>query len=59
MDVIEARNLPVMDIGGKSDPYCRLKVGEQEYKTRKKKRDLNPHWDQQFELFETKNLFYF
>jgi len=54
VEVIEAKGLPIMDtIGRSSDPYCRLKVGDQEYKTHRKKRDLNPRWDQQFEFYVT------
>jgi hypothetical protein len=53
--VIQAKSLPPMDLLGKSDPYCRLKLADQEYKTHTIKRDLNPHWDQQFEFFVTDN----
>ena len=48
--VKEARNVPGLDLTGKSDPYLKLKLEEQEFKTKVKKRNLNPKWDQSFDL---------
>jgi Ca2+-dependent lipid-binding protein len=46
--VIEARNLRAMDSNGFSDPYVRLQLGKQRFKTRVIKMNLNPTWDQEF-----------
>eukprot|EP00743_Colponemidia_sp_Colp-15_P009313 GILK01010180.1.p1 GENE.GILK01010180.1~~GILK01010180.1.p1 ORF type:complete len:716 (+),score=82.87 GILK01010180.1:36-2150(+) len=60
VEVVEARDLPVADIGGSSDPYayvsCR-KVGQkmehsQAFKTPTVFKNLNPVWNETF-LFET------
>jgi Ca2+-dependent lipid-binding protein len=39
-----------MDITGYSDPFCILKISEQKFKTKVKKRTLNPVWNEKFEL---------
>lgn len=49
--VKEAKSLPAMDVGGKSDPYIKLKLENQEFKTKIKKKTLNPKWEQKFELY--------
>jgi Ca2+-dependent lipid-binding protein len=46
----EARNLPAVNLGGKSDPYLRFSLENQQFKTKVKKRNLNPKWEQEFEL---------
>jgi hypothetical protein len=46
--VIEARNLRAMDSNGFSDPYARLQLGKQRFKTKVIKTNLNPTWDQEF-----------
>ena len=51
--VVEARNLPALDILGKSDPYVRLKLSTQEYKTPKKKKTLHPRFDNTYEFYLT------
>jgi len=40
-------------IGAKSDPYIRLKLENQEYKTKTAKRTIAPKYDQDFEFFVT------
>ncbi|KAG6695636.1 hypothetical protein I3842_09G108100 [Carya illinoinensis] len=46
--VIEARNLPAMDLNGLSDPYVRLQLGKQKAKTKVVKKSLDPLWDEEF-----------
>ncbi|XVF26243.1 hypothetical protein REPUB_Repub13aG0282200 [Reevesia pubescens] len=46
--VIEARNIPAMDLNGFSDPYVRLQLGKQRYKTKVVKKTLNPSWGEEF-----------
>jgi hypothetical protein len=46
--VIAARNLRAMDFNGFSDPYVKLQVGKQRFKTKVVKMNLNPEWDQEF-----------
>ena len=46
--VIRARNLRAMDFNGFSDPYVKLQVGKQRFKTKVVKMNLNPEWDQEF-----------
>ncbi|GAU50961.1 hypothetical protein TSUD_378940 [Trifolium subterraneum] len=46
--VIEAKNLPAMDPNGLSDPYVRLQLGKQRFKTKVIKKNLNPKWDEEF-----------
>lgn len=46
--VIAGRNLTSMDVGGKSDPYCILSVGEEEAKTVVQYNTVNPQWNASF-----------
>ncbi|CAI8590491.1 unnamed protein product [Vicia faba] len=46
--VIEAKNLPPMDLNGFSDPYVRLQLGRQRFRTKVVKKSLNPKWDEEF-----------
>lgn len=46
--VIGARNLRAMDSNGFSDPYVKLQLGRQRFKTKVVKMNLNPTWDQEF-----------
>ncbi|GJN15872.1 hypothetical protein PR202_gb02817 [Eleusine coracana subsp. coracana] len=46
--VIGARNLRAMDSNGFSDPYVKLQLGKQRFKTKVIKTSLNPTWDQEF-----------
>ncbi|CAG2175913.1 unnamed protein product, partial [Oppiella nova] len=49
MEVIEARNLKKSDVGmlglGKSDPYVRLTIGSQEFKSAVIYNTVNPKWN--------------
>lgn len=46
--VIEARNLPAMDLNGFSDPYVRLQLGKHRSRTKVVKKNLNPKWGDDF-----------
>lgn len=46
--VVEARNLPAMDLNGFSDPYVRLQLGKQRSRTKVVKKNLNPKWADDF-----------
>lgn len=46
--VIEARNLPATDLNGLSDPYVRLQLGKQRFRTKVVKKTLNPTWGEEF-----------
>ncbi|XP_042521034.1 C2 and GRAM domain-containing protein At1g03370 [Macadamia integrifolia] len=46
--VIEARNIPAMDLNGLSDPYVRLQLGKNRFKTKVVKKNLNPYWGEEF-----------
>lgn len=48
MRVIEARDLTPMDIAGKADPYCILRFGKQQHKSKYVKQDLSPVWNEIF-----------
>ncbi|KAJ0081669.1 hypothetical protein Patl1_09653 [Pistacia atlantica] len=46
--VKEARNIPAMDLNGFSDPYVRLQLGKQRFRTKVVKKSLNPNWEEEF-----------
>ena len=46
--VVCARQLPVMDVRGSSDPYCVLRLGSKEMRTSVKKKCLDPVWEETF-----------
>lgn len=47
--IIDGTNLLAKDIGGTSDPYCRVKCcGVELFKTKVVKKDLNPKWNESF-----------
>ncbi|XP_042443416.1 C2 and GRAM domain-containing protein At1g03370-like [Zingiber officinale] len=48
--VIEARNLPVVNLSGTCDPYVRLQLGNHRSKTKVVKKNLNPVWDEKFDF---------
>ncbi|XP_038995318.1 C2 and GRAM domain-containing protein At1g03370-like [Hibiscus syriacus] len=55
VEVIEARNIPAMDLNGFSDPYVKLQLGKQRYKTKVVKKSLNPSWGEEF-IFKVEDL---
>ncbi|QUC19670.1 uncharacterized protein UV8b_03911 [Ustilaginoidea virens] len=51
VDVLDAEDLPSADRNGKSDPYCKFELNDQEvYKTKVIKKTLNPTWNEFFEV---------
>eukprot|EP00931_Biecheleriopsis_adriatica_P021665 TRINITY_DN14108_c0_g1_i1.p1 TRINITY_DN14108_c0_g1~~TRINITY_DN14108_c0_g1_i1.p1 ORF type:complete len:746 (-),score=111.98 TRINITY_DN14108_c0_g1_i1:83-2320(-) len=44
ISVLEARNLPSADFNGSSDPYVRVRVGQNKYETCGRSATLNPVW---------------
>jgi Ca2+-dependent lipid-binding protein len=57
--IIEARNLIAADRSGKSDPYVKFFVdgkANDKWKTKKIKQNLNPYWNETFQLTADKPL---
>lgn len=51
LEIIKAENLKAVDSNGKSDPLCSVKVdGFEVYKTDKKRKNLNPEWNEGCEI---------
>jgi Ca2+-dependent lipid-binding protein len=48
--LIEARNLVPQDMSGTSDPYCILRIEDQEIKSKIQPNTLEPLWNEQFTL---------
>lgn len=46
--VIEAKNIPALDPNGFSDPYVKLQLGRQRFKSKVVKKCLNPSWCEEF-----------
>ncbi|CAN4089957.1 unnamed protein product [Withania somnifera] len=46
--VIEARNIPALDPNGFSDPYVKLSLGKQKFRSKVVKKCLNPSWCEEF-----------
>lgn len=46
--LIEARNIPALDPNGFSDPYVKLQLGKQRFKSKVVKKCLNPSWCEEF-----------
>jgi len=45
---LQAQHLPKMDLFGSVDPYCVLRLGNQERKSRIIKKIYNPEWKEDF-----------
>ena len=50
LQVIRGKEFASMDINGSSDPYCKLKYGEKTFQTRIIMENLNPEWDEDFDM---------
>ena len=52
ISIIEAENVPSMDLMSKSDPQCILTISssKKEYSTSVIDNDVNPFWDEKFHL---------
>eukprot|EP00659_Diplonema_papillatum_P010145 gene10145-15599_t len=46
--IVQARNVQDKDTFSKSDPYCQVSCEGKKYKTKTKKNNLNPMWDETF-----------
>ncbi|KAL0310803.1 UNVERIFIED_CONTAM: C2 and GRAM domain-containing protein [Sesamum angustifolium] len=53
--VIEARNIYAKDAHGLSDPYVKLQLGKQKFRTKVMKKCLNPSWCEEF-TFKVEDL---
>lgn len=49
--VVQARSLMAMDAGESSDPYCRLSLGREKFKTKSISKTVNPKWREGFDLY--------
>ena len=50
LKIICGRDLEAMDISGTSDPYVKIKCGSSIHKTRIIYKNLNPEWDEEFDI---------
>ena len=48
--VHSANDLLVADITGSSDPFVEVRIGQSTHKTKVIKKDLNPVWNEKFEI---------
>eukprot|EP00636_Phaeomonas_parva_P008758 CAMPEP_0118854398 /NCGR_PEP_ID=MMETSP1163-20130328/2602_1 /TAXON_ID=124430 /ORGANISM="Phaeomonas parva, Strain CCMP2877" /LENGTH=416 /DNA_ID=CAMNT_0006787113 /DNA_START=213 /DNA_END=1463 /DNA_ORIENTATION=+ len=48
VNIMEARNLKASDVGGSSDPFVVVKVGDKMLQTSVQRRSLNPVWNETF-----------
>lgn len=53
--VIEAKNIPALDPNGFSDPYVKLQLGRQRFKSKVVKKSLSPSWCEEF-IFKVDDL---
>eukprot|EP00808_Paulinella_micropora_P016464 g30536.t1 len=51
--LVEARNLPAMDVNGYSDPYVKFKIGKNKVKSSIKKKTLQPVYNEDFTMVVT------
>ena len=51
--IIAARGLEAMDSNGTSDPYVVVHVGSEKRKTKVIQKDLNPQWNEKFDILVT------
>ena len=61
LKIIEGKDIPIMDIGGLCDPYCKIFFGKQKAQTRIIDYTLKPRWRQQFsfDIIDINNDFLF
>lgn len=54
VSILRARNLPMTDDGGRGaiDPYVKIQLGDQIFRTSKKENDLNPVYNETFEFLD-------
>lgn len=46
ISVLRGRNLTASDVNGKSDPYCRVTLGNKTFSTTVQPNTLDPEWQQ-------------
>lgn len=49
--MLRAQGLPAADLGGKSDPYCVVELGNERLETHTVYKTLTPEWNRTFHLF--------
>ena len=49
--IVEARGLMAMDGGKTSDPYCKVKLGQEKHKTKTINGTVNPNWRKAFDFY--------
>ena len=61
LKIIEGKDIPIMDIGGLCDPYCKIFFGKQKAQTRIIDYTLKPRWRQSFsfDIIDINNDFLF
>lgn len=53
--VIEAKDIPALDPNGFSDPYVKLQLGKQRFRSKVVKKCLNPSWCEEY-VFKVDDL---
>merc|ERR1712129_534859 len=48
IEVVSGHGLPSKDLGGKSDPFVKIKIGNKDFKTKVVKNNLDPIWNTTF-----------
>ena len=48
--LVQAQGLMAMDAGLSSDPYCKLSLGKEKYKSKSKSETINPKWRESFDF---------
>ena len=49
--LVQARDLMAMDAGDTSDPYCKIILGKEKFKTKAINATVNPKWRESFDLY--------
>ena len=51
MTLVQARGLTAMDSGDSSDPYCKLALGKERFKSKSISNTINPKWREGFDFY--------
>ena len=49
--LVQARGLLAMDSGESSDPYCKIALGKERFKSKSISCTINPKWRESFDLY--------
>ena len=49
--LVQARSLMAMDAGQSSDPYCKISLGRERFKSKSVSATVNPKWREAFDLY--------